>query len=74
MNEFINLFKDTLEREEAIDPNDQFRKYEEWDSLAVLALLAMINENYDVTIPRVDFEKIQTVADLYDKIMEIKRG
>ncbi len=74
MNEFINLLKDALEREDAINPNDEFRKFDEWDSLAVLALLTTINENYDVTIPRADFEKLQTVSDLYEKIMESTRG
>lgn len=74
MKEFNALLAEALEREEQIQAKDKFRNYPEWDSLAVLSVLAMINENYDVTIPRAEFEKLQTVSDLYDKIMESRRG
>lgn len=66
MENFINLFKETLEIEEMeIDKNLKFRDLEEWDSLAVLSVLAMINEEYDITISRDKFEKAKTVGDLY---------
>ncbi len=74
MKEFNALLAEALEREEPIQANDKFRNYHEWDSLAVLSVPAMIDENYDVTIPRAEFEKLQTVSDLYDKIMESRRG
>jgi len=74
MKEFNALLAEALEREEPIQANDKFRNYHEWDSLAVFSVLAMIDENYDVTKPRAEFEKLQTVSDLYDKIMESRRG
>lgn len=73
MNEFIEKLAVALEKElDIIQPDHRFRDYEEWDSLAVLGVLAMINEYYDVTIPRIEFEKLQTVSDLYTKVMELK--
>lgn len=69
MEEFIELFEELLEVDEGtMKPEDTFRDYDEWDSLAMLGLGAMINDEYDVTIPRVDFEKIDTVQELFDYI------
>lgn len=68
MDQFINLFAEALEREEAMDLNDEFRNYEEWDSLAVLSIIAMIKQNYDITIPRQEFEALRTISDLYNHI------
>lgn len=71
MENFINLFKETLEIEE-MDISDEtiFRDLEEWDSLAVLSVLAMINEEYDITIPRKNFEKVNTIGELYNLTQE----
>jgi len=74
MDKFIELFAEAMEMKITdVKPSDKFRDYEEWDSLAALSMLAMINENYEVTIPRRDFEEVQTVSGLYDLIMEMKR-
>lgn len=73
MEKFIELLKETLEIEDRdVLPQDAFREYEEWDSLAVLSLVAMINEEYDITIPRNEFDKLSTIDDLYKKIIEMK--
>jgi len=73
-NEFIRKLAEALELEEnKISTSDKFKEYEEWDSLAVLSVLAMINEEFDITIPRQDFEKLETVKDIYNYIIE-KRG
>ena len=66
MEKLIELFKETLEIEDHdVKMEDKFRDYEEWDSLAVLAILAMINEEYDIVIPRKDFENMVTVKDIF---------
>jgi len=66
---FIELFQETLEIEEQeVKMDDKFRDYEEWDSLSVLALLAMLNEEYDIVIPRNEFEKLITVKDIVEYI------
>lgn len=69
MEKFKELLEDVLEREdEGVNPSDTFRDYDEWDSLSILAVGAMINEEYDITIPRNDFEKLLTVQDLFEYI------
>ncbi len=73
MDNFIELFADAIEKEDIVSQDDEFRKYDEWDSLAALAVLAMINEEFDITISRQDFDKLLTIKSLYDKIGEIKK-
>jgi len=74
MDEFLNLVADILNREEnSISLQDDFRKYDEWDSLAALSFLAMINEEYDVIISRRDFDDMITLEQIYQYI-ENQRG
>ena len=65
MDQFINLFAEALEKEDPIEATDEFRNYEEWDSLAVLSIIAMIKQNFDITIPRQEFENLRTISDLH---------
>ena len=68
---FIELFKETLEIEEdTVHLDTVFRELEQWDSLAFLSVIAMIDEEYDVVIEGNDFKKLITISDL---IEEVKR-
>ena len=65
INEVINLMAECLEKEpNEIQATDEFREYEEWDSLAYLSVIAKIDEDYHLVIPREDFQKIRTIEDL----------
>lgn len=68
MEKFTELFAEALEREDSVVAEDKFREYEEWDSLAVLSIIALIKQNYDITIPRKEFDELQTVEELYNYI------
>ena len=66
---FIELFKETLEIEDReINKSDKFREYPEWDSLAFLSVIAMIDEEYDIVIEGNDFKQLITVGELIDEI------
>ncbi|KAF0200333.1 MAG: acyl carrier [Bacteroidetes bacterium] len=66
---FIELFKETLEIEEDIvNTETKFRELEQWDSLAFLSVIAMIDEEYDIVIEGNDFKKLVTVNDLIEEI------
>lgn len=68
---FIELFKETLEIEsDNVHLDTVFRELEQWDSLAFLSVIAMIDEEYDVVIEGNDFKKLITISDL---IEEVKR-
>ena len=74
MDKFLNLVADILNREEnSISLQDDFREYNEWDSLAALSFLAMLNEEYDVIISRRDFDDMITLEQIYQYV-ENQRG
>jgi len=68
-SKFIELFKETLEIEDReLQMTDIFRNYEEWNSLAYLSVIAMIDEEYDVIIEGAAFKQLLTMEDLYSDI------
>ena len=70
-NEFLEKFKEALEIEDRdLNLSDKVREYEEWDSLAFLSVIAMIDEEYDVLIEGKDFKKLQTIGDVWNAIKE----
>ena len=67
---FITAFKEALEMDEnrEIDLKDNFRDYEEWDSLSRLSLIVMLDEEFSVEIENEDFEKIKSLGDLLNEV------
>ena len=65
--EFIDELKDTLEIEDGdkqITIDTDLRYLEEYDSLSVLAIIAMIDKNFGKQISSADFAKVTTVSSL----------
>jgi acyl carrier protein len=70
MENFIKKIEEVLEKPKgSIHSYDVFRTYDEWDSLALLSLMAMLEDEYGNTIPREVFEKLNTIEDLYNFII-----
>lgn len=68
---FLEMFKETLDIEDMeISMSDHFRTFEEWDSIANLSLVAMIDVEYEVIIENSVFKEIETLQELWDKIQE----
>lgn len=71
--DFLKKFAEVLEIEDReLSLNDKFREYDEWDSLAFLSVIAMIDEEYDVLIEGKDFKKLETLGDILNAIKERK--
>lgn len=71
---FIDLLTETLEiSDREITITDEFRTYPEWDSLALLSVIAMIDDEYDVIIEGNDFAKLHTVLELIQAIESAKQ-
>lgn len=66
MEKFLELFAEALEREDEIKMEDEFRNYDEWNSIAYLSVIAMMDEEYDVQMEEVEFKKLRTVQAVYD--------
>ena len=46
----------------------RFRDLEEWSSLIGLSLIAMVDEEYDITLKGDDIKNANTVEDLYNTV------
>jgi len=69
--DFINELKDALEIEDEdqeITLETNIKELEEYDSLSVLSIIAMIDKNFGKQIPSIDFVKITTIKSLMDLI------
>lgn len=70
---FLELFKETLDIEDReLKMSDVFRDYEEWDSIANLSVVAMIDVEYEVIIENSIFRELQTLQELWDSIQSQK--
>ena len=70
---FLQLFKETLDIEDKeIQMTDEFRSFDEWDSIANLSVIAMIDDEYDVVIENSDFKNIKTLQALWEEIEKRK--
>lgn len=68
--DFLNTIKDALELERDIQLKDEFRHYEEWDSMTFLSLLTLMRDQYGVNLDIDTFNNITTWSDLFNLIEE----
>lgn len=67
--QFIDDLKEALELDgRDIRMEDEFRRYEEWDSLTFLSLLTMLRQDYGLSLDIDTFNSIRTWGELYDKL------
>ena len=63
---FANQFDDTDASEIKAETN--FRDLDEWSSLIALSVIAMVDEEYDVTLKGDDIKNATTVEDLFNTV------
>ncbi len=70
MKEFVSNFAAQFdETEESVfTPETRFREIEEWSSLVALSVIAMVDEEYDVTLKGDDIKNSETIADIYNTV------
>ncbi|MDR2409652.1 MAG: acyl carrier protein [Bacteroidales bacterium] len=51
----------------------KFRDLEGWSSLSALSIIAMIDEEYGVSIKGGDIRKAETIEDLFKTVLERKQ-
>lgn len=68
LDEFVTLFADQFDETDAaeITADKNFRDLDEWSSLIGLSVIAMIDEEFDVTLRGEDMRKANTPAELYE--------
>jgi acyl carrier protein len=63
---FANQFDDTDASE--IQAGTVFKELDEWSSLIALSVIAMVDEEYDITIKGDDIRNASTVEDLFNAV------
>lgn len=71
LEEFVELFAEQFDDTDAsvFTPETNFRDIDEWSSLIGLSLIAMVDEEFDVTLKGDDVKNSITVKDLYDVVI-----
>jgi acyl carrier protein len=70
VNEKIALLEDMLELDEGtLKPETQLNELEEWDSLAAVSLVALVDEHFSEKINGQAIKAFKTVQDVLD-VME----
>ncbi|WP_286145062.1 acyl carrier protein [Bacteroides caecimuris] len=71
---FIEAFAEALEVESpsSLSLTTEFQKLDEWDSMAYLSVIAMLDEKYDIQIENADFIKFVTIGDIVKYISSNK--
>ena len=72
MNEFLKKIAGILEVAD-VKETDELKTFPQWDSLAVLSVIAMLDANYGVNLHAAEFKPITTVADLWNLVQSKKR-
>lgn len=67
---FIEHFAEQFEDTDAndIQGTTVFKELDEWSSLIALSVIAMVDEEYDVTIKGDDIRNANTVEDLFNVV------
>ena len=74
LQEFIEKFAEQFDETDASEfkSETEFKKLVDWNSMVALSIIAMIDEEYGVTIGGVDIRNSETVEDLFKIIKEYK--
>ena len=72
--DFIKKFAEQFDETDASEfkADMDFRKLEDWSSMVALSIIAMIDQEYDVTIKGEDIRKSETIEDLFNIVREYK--
>jgi len=66
VEKFAEQFDETPAEQFAADT--KFRELDEWSSLSALSIIAMIDDEYDVTIKGDDIRNSETIEDLFNLV------
>ena len=71
INSFISNFADQFDDldDVVLTPETVFKEVDGWNSLVALSVIAMIDEEYDVTLKGNDITKAVTIEDLYKVVL-----
>lgn len=70
IKEFIEKFAEIFDDTDAstLTAKTNFRDLDEWSSLAALSVIALADEEFDVSLGSADIRNATTIADLFETI------
>lgn len=70
LKDFFANFAEVLDLDDdnSLSENTEFKNLEEWSSLSALGLMAMIDEQYGVSLTAADIRGSKTIGDIIEKI------
>lgn len=70
LNSFIKNFAEQFDETDAseIKAETVFKDLDEWSSLIALSVIAMVDEEYDITIKGDDIRNSNTIEDLFNAV------
>ena len=74
INAFIDNFAGQFDDTPAdqIKPDTVFRDLDEWSSLVALSIIAMVDEEYGVTLKGDDIKSATTIQDIFNRVVALK--
>lgn len=67
MEFFLEQIAELLEVD-VVNKADELKSFEAWDSLTILSIIAMANENYGVVLNAAEINEVNTIAGLWSLI------
>ena len=73
-DQFVRHFENAIEglTPNSLTPETQYHNLAQWDSLALLCLLAMIDCEYDVQVGGMELRACETLRQVHDLVMSKK--
>lgn len=70
LNNFIQNFAEQFDETDAAQftASTEFKSLDEWSSLTALSIIAMVDEEYNITIKGDDIRNSNTIEDLYKAV------
>lgn len=70
INSFIEHFAEQFDETEASEFKAEtvYKELEEWSSLIALSIIAMVDEEYEVTLKGEDIRNANTIEDLFNVV------
>lgn len=66
---YLQHIKDALEIDDReLSLSDRFRDYPEWDSLTLLSMISVIDDEYGIVIDGSTFKTLHTLEDVLNEI------
>ena len=70
LKEFIENFANQFDETDAsvFNAETKFHELEEWSSLTALSIIAMVDDEYEITLKGDDITKAKTINDLFETV------